>query len=272
MKFSVLMSVYINEKAEYLDQCFSSIASQTMLPNEVVVVQDGPLTDALYRVIAIWKLKLPIVDVVLEKNCGLGVALNEGLENCSNELVARVDTDDVNNDTRFERQIELFNSDINLAICGSQIDEVTCETLDLMSRRKVKELNCDILKESVVRNPFNHMTVMFKKSIVKSVGGYQHMTSMEDWYLWLRILSKGYKGYNIQESLVYARTGKEMMVRRSGLKYVGYEMRIARAKWHIFHGQRLRIIFSFLIRAAPRILPKYLLHRVYLLSRRNNAS
>ena len=106
-KFSVLMSLYIKEKPEYLRECIESILCQTVLPDEIVIVKDGPLTEELEQVLEEYISKNPTLYTIvpLGKNVGLGLALAEGMHWCRNELVARMDTDDVCRNDRFEKQL-----------------------------------------------------------------------------------------------------------------------------------------------------------------------
>jgi amylovoran biosynthesis glycosyltransferase AmsE len=266
--FSVLMSLYHAENPNYLDDCFNTLYSQTCQAKQVVLVIDGPVSNDLWRVVNKWEDSFSDLCILkLEHNVGLGEALNLGLNECKYNLVARVDTDDLNLADRFEQQLKIFEQNPLISICGSQIDEMECETKAYISTRKVAELNADIIKSGIEKCPFNHMTVMFKKDAVLSVGGYQHMQSMEDWYLWLRLLSNNYIGYNIQSSLVQARTGIQMMSRRSGYVYVKCEANIAMAKAMLFPQYKLRSYLFFFVRAIPRLLPKRLLNFLYLKSR-----
>lgn len=267
LKLSVLISVYHKEKASYFSEALLSVYNQTHQADEVIIVHDGPLTKELYSVLDVWKINLPIVEVKLDKNVGLGKALNIGLSHCKFDLIARADTDDINIETRFEKQIACFNKIPDLSVCGSAIKEVEQQSLNLISIRNVKEFSESINNDVLKRNPFNHMTVMFKRGGVSKVGGYQDMTSMEDWYLWLRVIADKQVCYNIQEPLVIARTGLELMARRSGFNYVKYEFNIAKAKLVLFPSSFFEILFYFLIRSFPRVLPKKILRIVYKISR-----
>ena len=266
--FSVLMSIYDRENPIYLNACLESLYNQTVRASEVVLVLDGPIKQGLMDVINKWKLQLNMVLVPLQVNVGLGNALNEGLKACSYELIARMDTDDLCVPERFEKQLAIFKAQPSLAFCGSFIDEIECESTNYIATRYVKEFNDDIIKGGISRNPFNHISIMFKKSAVMSVGSYKHMMSMEDWYLWLRLLSSGHKGYNIQQTLVKARAGKEMMSRRTGLKYITYEAKLAKQKAKLFPQYAVKSYFYFIVRSLPRLLPQKLLYLVYLLSRK----
>ncbi len=267
MDFSVLMSLYHKEKDFYFDDAMQSLFEQTVKPKEVVIVHDGPLNVGLYNVIDKWTSKLNVVQVVLPENKGLGIALNAGLKACKYDLIARVDTDDINEINRFELQLLEFENNSNLVICGSNIKEVNCSDLSFISNRNVPESHSEIMRTCIKRNPFNHMTVMFKKEVVQAVGNYMDMTSMEDWYLWLRIIAQNYECINIQKDLVKARTGLEMMQRRSGFKYIGYEFSLTRKKMVLFPERKLLSIKYFILRSVPRLLPKPALAKIYLLTR-----
>ena len=123
--FSVLMSLYEKEKPEYLKQCMKSILHQTIIPNQIVIVKDGPLTDELEDVLTDYVEQNPKLYTIvsLDTNQGLGLALAEGIRHCRYDLVARMDTDDLSVRTRFERQLKEFRADPGLDICGSHIVE-----------------------------------------------------------------------------------------------------------------------------------------------------
>ena len=129
-----------------------------------------------------------------------------------------MDADDVCRKDRFERQLKIFEKNKNIAIVGSNIDEYDDSMTVFIGNRIVPENDDDIKLFLKKRNPFNHMSVMFRKDAVINVGGYLPMEGFEDYYLWCRLL-KEYDGYNIQESLVKVRGGDSMYRRRSGKNY-----------------------------------------------------
>lgn len=268
MKFSALLSLYHSEKPESLNQCLSSLYNQTVKADEVILVIDGPISETLFNIALKWKQDLNIKIYPLEKNMGLGKALNYGLNHCNYELVARMDTDDICLPNRFSQQLEFFDNNPSFDICGSHIEEFEEENLTTISVRKVGLTNTEILKQLPYRNPFNHMTVMYKKSSIIKVGGYQHLPWMEDWYLWLRLLNNGFKGANLDCVLVKARTGQNMLLRRRGKKYVKSEWDMTKHKINYGLIPTYLAIFIFFKRALPRIFPKYILRIVYALSRR----
>lgn len=219
--FSVLMSLYIKEKPEYVEECFQSLLRQTVQASEWVVVEDGPLSDGLYEVLDKYEKEYPglIKRVPRPVNQGLGMALQAGVPECSNELIARMDTDDICREDRFKKQLAEFEKDPDLDIIGSCIDEFEDTPEDIVASRNVPLTDEEIKKYQKRRDGFNHMTVMYKKSAVLGAGNYQPCPLMEDTYLWVRMMKNGVKCKNIGEPLVYARIGKDMFNRRGGWAY-----------------------------------------------------
>lgn len=220
-KFSVLMSLYIKEKPEYLRECMDSILSQTIMPDQIVIVKDGPITDELNAVLDeyISRNEELYTIVPLEKNVGLGLALAEGMLHCRNELVARMDTDDVCRRDRFELQLSEFEKNPSLDICGCHIIEFEGNIDNIVAKRSVPLNDADIKKYQKRRDAFNHVTVMFKKSKVLGAGNYRSCMLMEDTYLWVNMFMYGCYAENIDDCLVYARVGKDMFERRGGWSY-----------------------------------------------------
>ncbi len=221
IKFSVLMSLYYKEKPEHVKECFQSLLNQSVGADEWVIVEDGPLSKELYYLLEEYQNDYPelIRRIPLEKNRGLGLALKEGIINCKNELIARMDTDDIARKDRFERQLKEFKKNENLDICGSFIYEFEDKKENIISRRSVPITDADIKKYQKKRSAFNHMTVMYKKSSVIEAGNYEHCPLMEDDMLWVRMILNKSICINIPECLVYVRAGKDMLQRRGGLKY-----------------------------------------------------
>lgn len=220
-KFSVLMSVYIKEKSEYLRQCFESLLSQTVKSSEWVVVEDGPLTPELYSVLDEYEKAYPglLKRVPFKENRGLGLALRDGIDACTYDLIARMDTDDIAREDRFEKQLAMFNADPNLDICGSHIKEFDGTVDNILSERDVPITDKDIKEYQKRRDSFNHMTVMYKKEAVLKAGNYKTCMLMEDTLLWVNMILSGAKCANVDDYLVYARTGADMFERRGGFAY-----------------------------------------------------
>ncbi len=221
LHFSVLMSLYVKEKPEYTRECFESLLSQTAKASEWVIVEDGPLTEELYQLLDEYQDKCPglIKRVPLAQNVGLGMALREGVLHCSNELIARMDTDDISVPDRFERQLKEFAENPDLDICGSHIKEFEDDITHFTRARKVPIEDDDIKEYHKQRDGFNHVTVMFKKSKVLEAGNYQHALLMEDSLLWANMFLVGAYCKNIDDYLVLVRADKSMIERRGGFAY-----------------------------------------------------
>ena len=267
-EYSVLMSVYHKERPEYLKQAIESIQVQSLSTNDFVLVCDGPLNDQLDAVIQTKQLEMgENLNVVrLAKNGGLGNALNEGIKHCKNELVARMDSDDIAYPDRCEKQIAVFNTHSEVSICSGIVEEFTTDPNTVDTRRVPPETNAEIIEFAKKRNPFNHPCVMYKKSAVKAVGSYQDFYLLEDYYLWLRILMAGYQGYNIQEPLLHMRAGSDMYKRRAGWKYAKTQAKLfkfMKQQGFIGNGQYIK---SCVIRSgsalAPNWLRKFMFERV----------
>ena len=220
LPFSVAMSVYKNDNAEFFDRALKSITEeQTVKPSEIVLVVDGPVGDEINQVIEKYSSAYGIFNVVrLEQNGGLGNALKLAVENSSNELIARMDSDDVSLPTRFEKQLQLMEQ-TGADIVGGFITEFIDSEDNIVGMRQVPLENEDIKRDMKKRCAMNHVTVMYKKSAVLACGGYLDWHYNEDYYLWIRMLLNGATFGNSQDVFVNVRVGKEMYQRRGGWKY-----------------------------------------------------
>ena len=218
-KYSFLASIYKNTKVDEMKECIQSMLSQTILPDEIVIVIDGPIAGDLAEYIETLKKDARFVIVPIEQNVMLGRALCEGMKRCKNEFVARMDTDDIMEKDRIEKQLAEFKKDENLSIVGSNIDEFIGSVDKVQGVRAVPQTHEEICRYLKKRCPFNHMSVLFKKSEVEKAGGYLHWHYNEDSYLWVRMYLAGCKFYNIQENLVHARIDDSTFERRGGWAY-----------------------------------------------------
>ncbi len=256
MNFSVLLSLYQKEHPSYLKQSLDSLFSQTLLPLEIILVKDGTLTPELDAVVSDYVQRYPILKVVaLEKNQGLGKALNEGLKHCSYELVARMDTDDIAKPERFRKQMEIFEKHPEVDVCGAWIDDFEDDIENIKSTRKLPERDEEIRKYAQSRSPMNHPVVMFRKSAVLAAGGYQHFPLFEDYYLWVRMMLNGSRFYNIQESLLLFRSSPDMFRRRGGWRYALDECRFQRKLWKMGFITIAQFLRNVIIRFMVRIIP-----------------
>jgi glycosyltransferase involved in cell wall biosynthesis len=262
--FSVLLSVYYQENPLYFRVSLDSIFNQTVLPTEIVLVKDGPLTSELDTVIEEYKLKYPILKILpLIKNVGLGKALNEGLKYCSYDWVARMDSDDICFPYRFEKQLQFLSESSDIAVFGTSMDEFILQPGDIESNRSLPTTHSELKLFAKKRNPFNHPTVMFNKKIIENVGSYQKVPLFEDYHLWLRVLNAGYKIANISEPLLYFRVGNDMIGRRHGYSYVKKEFYFYKrcVKENLL--SKKDAFFAFFTRLPMRLIPKKILSFLY---------
>ena len=207
MEYSVLMTVYKDDNAEYFDKALISMVNQTKKPDEIVIVKDGPITKNLQEVIDRLDKLYPnlILQVSLPVNLGLGLALNEGIKKSKNGLLARMDADDISMPTRCEKQVQEFENNPKLDIIGCPVKEFSGDITNILGERNVPLSNDDIYSFARKRDPFNHPTVMFRKSKVLEVGGYSNLRKNQDTDLWIKMLSNGAFCKNLSEYLVYFR-------------------------------------------------------------------
>lgn len=259
LKFTVLLSVYSKESANNLNQCLNSIWNETTLkPDQIVLVEDGPLNEELYSCIKEWKLLLgETLEIInLEINSGLARALNIGLMHCKYELVARMDTDDISLSNRFKAQIEFFKKNPKTSVLSGQIEEWNSSMSQKISSRNLPTEHEKLVKFAKFRSPINHPAVMFRKSDVLASGGYPEIYP-EDFMLWHNMLSRGYIFRNLSETLVKMRTGSDFLNRR-GLKFLkgeifAYKKLLERKKL-----SKIEYIYIICLKVFVRTSPKFL--------------
>lgn len=261
MKFSVLIPVYEGESSLFFNECLESIQRQEILPDEIIVSIDRKITSEVQSVIDKFRTQLNIVTVKYEGQGQLGGSLNLGVNSARNEIIMRLDADDLCFNNRFKYSLQHF-IEKDLDLMGTWTEEFINVPGDLNKFRKTPKK----IKKSTGfwRNPFNHPTVVFKKSKVILAGNYQSLIGFEDWDLWLRMQSLNMKLENIEQPLVYQRIGNGFEDRRSGKKYLDQKIK-ALKKWknkklipnYVFY-------LSFLLENIVRIMPKRFLRMIYI--------
>jgi glycosyltransferase involved in cell wall biosynthesis len=222
-QFSVLMSVYAKEKADFFNLSIESIlVNQIQKPDEFVLVCDGPLTPELDAVIHNYEQKYPDVFKVLrtEQNAGIGNALKYGLSNCRNEIIIRADSDDVCVPDRIKAQTEYLLAHPEVAVVSSYIDEFEEDWKESRHLKTLPLEHDELAEMAKFRNPINHMAAAFRKDVILNIGSYQNIPCIEDYMLWVRAICNGYRLGNIDRVLVHARIGNGMVNRRGNRKYI----------------------------------------------------
>lgn len=253
--FTVCMSVYKNDKPEYFNIALYSVINQTIQPNEIILVIDGPVSESLDNLISEYETNYSIIKTIrLSQNRGLGNALNIAVANASYSLIARMDSDDISMPDRFEKQLLCFEKDSELSIIGGRIDEFVDFESNIVGHRICPLTDSEIKKYMKSRCGFNHMTVMMKKEDVLSVGNYKDWFWNEDYFLWIRMMDAGYKFMNLQNAIVKVRVGNDMYARRGGMKYFKSEVALHKYMWK--HGiiNFPQLCFNIFVRLVVEIL------------------
>lgn len=271
MKFSVLLSIYSKENPLHFNEALTSIwDNQTLKPDEIVLIKDGPLTSELEQVIDKWKDKLKdkLIVSALKKNEGTGRAKNYGLQLCNYDYVAIMDADDISTPDRFEKQINYLKEHPEIVVLGGQLQEFTNEKDNVTAQRTVPLTYSEIIAYGKKRSPVNHPTSIYKRNEILKIGGYQHHLLMEDYNLWVRALAHGYHTENLPDVLLYQRVSNGMHGRRRGLQYIKSEWQLFKLKRNLKFQSFLPAFSLFIIRSSVRLLPASLLQKVYNLIRK----
>lgn len=262
--FSVLMSIYIKENPGNFDESMRSVTTkQTLQPEQVVLVLDGPLTVELESKVQRWKKSLSdrLTLVRLVKNQGLARALNQGLKECRHELVARMDTDDIALIDRFEKQVQFMHNNKDIAVSSGLIEEYSQNMNKLLFKRRLPLNHEDIVKFAKSRCPISHMAVMFRKSAVLAAGGYP-LIYPEDYPLWCKMLTEGYRFANLSDILVRVRVGDALSGRR-GVKFFQGEVRVFKYLHKIGFLTRYEAYRNIAQRGLVRLAPMFVKRVLY---------
>jgi glycosyltransferase involved in cell wall biosynthesis len=262
--FSLLLPVYRGDTAAHFAKAFSSsVADQTLRPSEVVIVQDGPIGDALAeeirRIVA--GSPVPVVHHVLERNVGLARALTEGLALCAHDIVARMDADDISLPERFATQVPLIIAGLDLV--GTGMLEFVDEAGRIVGRRVPRTGQAQIERYARFHDPFSHPTVVFRRAAVVAAGGYQPLGLMEDYWLFARMIVTGARVDNVPDPLVMYRVGEGAYARRGGRAQWDSELLLQRALRDIRFTSRGQYLRNVAVRGVYRYVPEPLRRFVY---------
>jgi glycosyltransferase involved in cell wall biosynthesis len=255
--FSLLISTYAGDSPEFLREAFvSTVHDQTRRPDEVVLVQDGPVPDELAGAITdlASQSPVPVKHVPLEQNVGLGPALDIGLETATHEIVARMDSDDISRSDRFEKQLPVIEAGAD--IVGSGLYEFGAGLDDVVGRRTPPVDPAEIRRVIRFRDPFNHPTVVYRKTAVQSAGGYSDMALMEDYLLFTRMVEAGARPANLPDPLVYYRVGAGAYARRGGRRLLRSELALQRQFRVLGITSRAQYVRNVVVRGGYRLVPE----------------
>lgn len=265
MSYSILMSVFKNDNPNYLIQSIESMLKQTIMTNDFVIVVDGEIDSNIQSILNEYKKKYPNIFnyLFINKNQGLGYCLKKGLEICKNNYVARMDSDDISMPNRIENQLKMFELDPDLDIVGTQVLEFNDTISDIISIRSVPYKNKDIIKFLKLRDPFNHPSVVFKKTSIISVGNYNDYRKNQDTDLWIRLFVKGCKGANTVKPYLYFRFDNKTIYRRRSLTNFKTLLKIRWKSVKLGFNNIFEFIFIFLTQLFILIVPYKILDMIY---------
>jgi glycosyltransferase involved in cell wall biosynthesis len=266
MKFTVLMSVYKGDHPSYLEQAIQSLVDQILVPNEILIIKDGPLTDELNNILNKYQNNKIFTIINLGTNCGLGLALRKGVEMAKFDYIARMDSDDISLPDRFLNQVNYANSHPDVDLFGGFIKEFSNTNSKVFLRKVPLDID-SIYKRISFRSPFNHVSVFFKKESVLRAGNYQDFYTIEDCHLWARMIHFKMNLRNMPVVLVDVRFNSNTIQRRKNLRYLKAEIeqhfyyyKLGISSWYI-------TLINIVIRLALRLLPSRLLLFIYRLTR-----
>ena len=264
------MSLYFKENPAHFRLSLDSILNQTIIPDQIVIVIDGPVSDELNSIVTEYASKNPKQFTILQllKNSGMGIAFNHGLNACRNDLVARMDTDDIAVYDRFEKQIQFFQLHPEISILGGTILEFINSPGDINQYKYLPTDHISILRYAKYRSPFSHATVMYRKEHVIASGSYK-LKEYEDYFLWIRMFMRGYKAANLKDVLVYSRIGNKFIERRLGLVYAKREIKFCKLAYRIHFFNYFDFIRFLAMRIPLRFIPRFVLAFIYKYILRN---
>lgn len=263
--FSVLITIYNKENPVYFKEALDSIIKQTLMPSEVVVVKDGPLTKELDEVLEHFTQAHPnlFTTLVFDKQIGRGEALRRGVEHAKFGIIAIMDSDDISCRDRFKKQADFLENNSEIDIVGSFAFEFIDKESNIWGRRNLPTRHEDIVCFAKKRMPVNHVTIMFKRGAILGAGNYKNLFGFEDYYLMVRAIKSGCKVANIPEYLAKIRISDDMFKRRGGFKYLFNEIKAQEKFLGIGFLSYWEFFSNIFMKSVIRLIPNFARKRFY---------
>jgi glycosyltransferase involved in cell wall biosynthesis len=254
--YSILTTVYVKENPKFLKESIESMLSQTALTDDYVIVKDGPLTEELDAILDEYKSKYPFINLVaLPNNVGLGCALNEGLKVCKNDLVARLDSDDISMPDRCELQLKAFEQHPEYAIVGSDMDEFDDDPNVITAHKVMPHTPDELYRYGKRRNAFNHSSVMYRKSVLEQYGFYSNRRRSQDVELFSKVLYGKHQCINIDKALIKFRCGSTRVTRKKSWSNVKSDIGIFRDIYKMGYSGFFDFMYVVTIQIGFYLLP-----------------
>lgn len=264
ISYTALMSVYIKEKPEHLRESLNSLLAQTIRPQEILIVEDGLLSDELYDLINTFVKDYPDVFTIVSysKNHGLWYALRLGVEKARNELIMRMDSDDISASNRAELQLQYMTDHTLCGCCGSIVEEFEGDVDNVISLVELPESHEEMVSFSKKRNPMRHPSMMYRKKTILQVGNYREMPFFEDYDLAMRLIDSGVLLYNIQKPLVSMRVNSGFYQRRGNKDYlnrmIDFRKECLRRGWINYTQYLITVIPHAIVCLLPNCLRQFI--------------
>ncbi|MBM3249735.1 MAG: glycosyltransferase [Candidatus Omnitrophica bacterium] len=257
--FSVLITVYDKENPEYFKEALESIINQTLMPSQVVVVKDGPLTKELDEVLGYFMKAHPdlFTALVFDKQIGRGEALRRGVERCKFGIIAIMDSDDISCSDRFKKEADFLENNSEIDIVGSFAFEFMDKESNIWGRRNLPTEHEDIVRFAKKRMPVNHVTIMFKRDVILRAGNYENLFGFEDYYLMVRAIKSGSRLANIPEYLAKVRISDDMFRRRGGFRYLLNEIEAQKKFLAIGFLSYPEFLSNIFMKSIVRLMPNF---------------
>ena len=261
-KFSVILPVYKKVSIKEFESCFNSIIKQSLLPDELLIVIDGPIKDNIKNFIFKKHKKYKFIKLLkFSNNNGLGYVLNKAVKECKYNYIARCDADDISIKNRFQLQINFFKKNKKIDVLGTNVYEV--KNNKIYSKKVMNNFHEKIAKKIYLRNPINHSTVFFKKKTIMDAGNYEDVRFYEDYFLWFKVFKNKGKFHNLDKFLVKMKVDDNFFKRRSGIKYLEFYLIFLKKLKEKNFINSFYLIFLFSIRLFLILMPLYLLKKIY---------
>ena len=261
-KFSVILPVYKKVSIKEFESCVNSIINQSLLPDELLIVIDGPIKENIKNFILKIKKKYKFIKLLIfSNNNGLGYVLNKAVKKCKYNYIARCDADDISVRKRFELQMNFLKKNANIDVLGTNVYEI--KNNKIFSKKIMKNFHENIIKKINLRNPINHSTVFFKKKTIIDVGNYEDVRFYEDYFLWLKVFKNKGKFHNLDNYLVKMKVDDYFFKRRSGFKYLEFYLIFLKKLKEKNFINIFQVIFLFSIRFFLILMPLFLLKKIY---------
>lgn len=272
-EISVVMSVYINDKASFFNEAIESVLQQTYMPSEILIVVDGSVSKEMDDLLSQLYSNELIKIIRLSENMGLANALNVGIHEAQYSIIARMDADDICFIDRFEKQIDYITKE-KLDIVGGQIIEFGKNILDVISKRKVPLKHKEMIDFMKLRSPFSHPTILFRKVVFTSLGGYDTNIFPEDYDFFVRAYLKGYRFGNIDQNILWFRLGDDhskAIRRRWGVSYAKNEYKLYKKFLNLGFFNFIDFFKAVFLKIPLRVMPFSIYKIIYFnVLRRDN--